>query len=53
LQPSARSISRLGAYDNSEFGTQDAGILFDTLEDSAAQRLNFALREAFKTGNNR
>jgi hypothetical protein len=50
---SARPISRPGAYDNSGFGTQDAEILFDTLEDSAAHRLNFALREAFKSGNNR
>jgi hypothetical protein len=41
-----------GAYDNSGFGTRDAEILFDALEDSAAQRLNFALREAFKSGNN-
>jgi hypothetical protein len=45
-------IARSGAYDNSESGTQDAAILFDALEDSAAHRLNFALREALKSGNN-
>jgi hypothetical protein len=46
-------MSRFGAYDNSGFGTHDAGILFGALEDSAAHRLNFALREAFKSRNNR
>jgi hypothetical protein len=41
---------RLGAYDNSISRTQDAVILFDALEDSAARRLNFALRLGLKPG---
>jgi hypothetical protein len=40
------------AYDNREFGTQDAAILFDALELMAARRTKFALRLRPENRNN-